>query len=137
MTQAAFGGEFVRFLLAGGAGALANLGSRWLFSLLVSYEIAVALAYLVGMATAFVIFRMYVFSASGKPLRNEVIWFVLVNLAALAQVWLVSVGLYRHGLPAIGWTWHPDLVAHCVGVLVPIAASYIGHKHLTFSRKLL
>ena len=131
------GREFLRFVLAGGLGALSNLGSRWLLSLVASYEIAVALAYLVGMATAYVVFRLYVFAASGKPVRTEVTWFAIVNLLALIQVWLVSVGLYRYGLPAIGWEWHADLVAHAFGVISPIIASYAGHKYLTFGKSRL
>lgn len=137
MIERLLNSEFLRFMIAGGLGAAANLGSRWIFSQFMSYEIAVALAYLVGMATAYLCFRSHVFEASGKGVHKEIFWFAVVNLAALAQVWLVSVGLYRYGLPAIGWTWHPDLVAHAIGVVSPIAVSYIGHKRLTFGREKL
>lgn len=125
--------RFVRFTLAGGGAALANFSSRFLFSLATPYEIAVVLAYLVGMLTSFLAFKYLVFERSGKTVGHEGKWFVLVNLASLAQVWIVSVVLYYYGLPAIEWTWRPQAVAHAIGVASPILTSYFAHKHLTFA----
>jgi hypothetical protein len=58
--------------------------------------------------------------------------FFVVNLAALAQVWLISVALYRLIFPMIGFEWHAELVAHSVGVLSPVVTSYYAHKHYSF-----
>jgi putative flippase GtrA len=127
--------QLVRFLLVGGLAALANFGSRWIFSRVMSYELAVVLAYLVGMAISYTIFRFFVFENSGRSVTHEVTWFVAVNAVALVQVWLVSVGLYRYGLPALGWSWRPDLVAHAIGIASPMVTSYFGHKHVSFRKK--
>lgn len=128
------GPEFARFVAVGGFAALVNLASRAALSLALPYEAAVALAYLVGMTTAFLLARRHVFAHSGRRAREEYLRFALVNAVALVQVWLVSVGLLRFGLPAIGWTWQAELVAHAAGVASPIVTSYLGHRHFTFRR---
>jgi putative flippase GtrA len=65
-------------------------------------------------------------------MAHEYIRFAIVNIGALVQVWLVSVGLARWLLPAISWTYQPELVAHTIGVLSPAVTSYYGHKLFTF-----
>jgi putative flippase GtrA len=126
--------EFFRFVLAGGTAAVANILSRWLLSTIVRFEVAVVTAYLIGMVTAFILTRQFVFDRSDRRVRSEGVRFVLVNLAALVQVWIVSVGLAKWIFPMIGLVWHTELIAHIVGVLSPVAASYFGHKYFTFGR---
>lgn len=124
--------EFIRFALAGGVAAAANILSRWLLSSFIRFEIAVVIAYLIGMAVAFVLTRQFVFARSDRRVQSEAMRFVLVNLVALAQVWVVSVGLAEWVLPWLGIVWQKDLIAHVVGVISPIATSYLGHKKFTF-----
>jgi len=121
-----------RFLLAGGAAAAANYGSRFLFSRWVRYEWAIVLAYLLGMTVAFVLMRGYVFNAGDKPPGRQVAIFVAVNLFALLQTLLVSVALVRWVLPSMGVVSRTEAIAHLVGVLVPVVTSYFGHRMLTF-----
>lgn len=125
--------RFVAFLLTGGLAAGVNVGSRMGFGLVAPYEAAVALAYLVGMTTAFTLARLFVFAGSGRRLHVEYGRFALVNVAALVQVVVVSVGLARVVFPAIGLTWNAELVAHVIGVLSPVLASYQGHKRFSFA----
>lgn len=122
----------MRFALAGGVAAAANILSRWLLSSFICFEIAVVIAYLIGMAVAFVLTRQFVFERSDRRMQSEAMRFVLVNLVALAQVWIVSVGLAEWVLPWLGILWQKDLIAHVVGVVSPIATSYLGHKKFTF-----
>ncbi|UZE48124.1 GtrA family protein [Rhodopseudomonas sp. P2A-2r] len=124
--------EFIRFALAGGVAAAVNILSRWLLSSFIRFEIAVVIAYLIGMAVAFGLTRHFVFARSDRQLQSEAMRFVLVNLFALAQVWIVSVGLAEWVLPWLGIVWQKDLIAHVVGVVSPIATSYFGHKKFTF-----
>ena len=126
--------QFIRFVLSGGVAAGANYGSRFVFSLWFPYEIAIALAYLVGMAVAFVLMRQLVFSGQGQPLGPQILKFSLVNLLALAQTLLVSVLLARWLLPALGVTQHVEAISHAVGVAVPVFTSFLGHRHGTFRR---
>jgi putative flippase GtrA len=126
-------GEFGRFLLTGGVAAGVNVMARWLLSHAVVYELAVALAYLVGMATAYCLSRTFVFECSGRSVADEAARFALVNVVALAQVWVVSVGLARLVFPAVGFVWHAEDVAHLIGVAIPAVTSYFGHRHFSFA----
>ena len=125
--------ELLRFLLSGGTAAAANVLSRVLFSMVMSFSAAIVLAYLVGMITAYLLMRRYVFAASGRRRRDEVLRFIAVNLVALLQVWAVSSWLRDWLLPALSWTWHIETAAHVVGVCSTVATSYAFHKYLTFS----
>src|SRR5947209_14023526 len=87
--------RFLSFLVVGGLAAAVNIVSRMVFNQVTVYEAAIVLAYLCGMTTAYLLNRTFVFEPSGRPRTHEYIRFALVNLAAVAQVWLVSVGLYR------------------------------------------
>lgn len=124
--------RFVKFVAAGGFAALVNLGSRIAINEYTSYQWAVILAYLCGMVTAFTLFKLVVFDKSGRSNHHEFLWFSLVNVFAAAQVWLISVGLAEYYFPWIGFDWHPGLLAHLIGVSVPVITSYFGHKLLSF-----
>lgn len=125
--------RFVAFLLTGGLAAGINVGSRLVFGLVMPYEAAVALAYLVGMTAAFFLARMFVFASSGRSLHVEYGRFALVNVASLVQVLAVSVGLAKLVFPALHMTWNAELIAHVVGVLSPVVVSYQGHKRFSFA----
>jgi putative flippase GtrA len=124
--------RFIRFLLAGGMAAAANFGSRFVFSLWCPYELAIVLAYLVGMVVAFLLMRRYVFDAHGKSLAPQILKFVAVNLLAVLQTLVISVALARWVLPALGVHQQVEALAHLVGVLVPVVTSYLGHRFATF-----
>lgn len=122
----------VLFVLAGGIAAAANYGSRFVFSLWFSYPVAIVFAYGVGMITAFLLMRRFVFNAHGRDLLPQVVKFVLVNLLAVVQTLVVSLLLSHWLLPLLGWTWQVEAVAHAVGVAVPVFTSYVLHKRATF-----
>lgn len=128
--------EFAAFVIAGGVAAGVNWLSNVLLLFIMPLEVSVMVAYLVGMTTAYILNRLFVFELSGRSVHEEYVRFVIVNVIALVQVWLVTVGLARFIMPAIGWTFHPAEVAHAIGVASPIVTSYLGHRYFTFSRKL-
>ncbi len=127
--------RFARFLLVGGFAAGVNIASRFLFSMAMPYGWAVLAAYLCGMVTAWALSRAFVFEASGAGWGRELLRFGLVNLVAAAQVWITAVGLKDHVFPALGFTWHPEAVAHVIGVALPVFTSYLGHKHFSFAAR--
>lgn len=127
--------RFVLFLLVGGAAAAVNILSRIALNDAMPYEVAIVVAYLVGMTVAYLLNKYFVFAQSGRSVRSEYFRFALVNLAAVAQVWVVSVALARFVFPAAGFAWHADTVAHVIGVVVPVFTSYLGHKHFSFARR--
>jgi putative flippase GtrA len=127
--------RFILFLFAGGAAALVNILSRIALNWFMPFEVAIVVAYLCGMTTAYLLNKHFVFEASGRGMTSEYLRFALVNLLAVAQVWIVSVGLVRFVFPAAGFTWHAETVAHVIGVVVPVFTSYIGHRHFSFAAK--
>ena len=127
--------RFVLFVLAGGTAALVNILSRIALNWVMPYEVAIIVAYLCGMTTAYLLNKYFVFASSGRGVASEYTRFALVNFAAVAQVWIVSVGLARLVFPAIGFTWHAETVAHVIGVAIPVFTSYLGHKHFSFAAK--
>jgi putative flippase GtrA len=134
MKAAFLSRQFVLFLITGGTAAAVNFCSRIVYNLWVDFSIAVVLAYLSGMLTAFLLARRFVFTDSAQTLSRSALMFTLVNLVAVAQTWLISMGLAYHALPALGVTrWVPE-IAHAVGVVVPVFTSYLGHKHWSFAR---
>lgn len=126
--------QFFRFLVTGGVAALANLVSRYFLNFFIIFEIAVAIAYLIGMTVAYILARHFVFERSGRSISSEFRRFAIVNLFALALVWGISVGLARGLFPAINFTWHADDIAHLIGVLAPAISSYFGHRFYSFGR---
>ena len=126
--------EFMRFLVAGGIAAAANVLSRIAFSQFMGLAAAVVLAYCVGMLVAFVLMRSQVFPASSSPVSHQVGKFIGVNLAAVLQTLVITLVLARWALPALGVRRFVEEIAHVVGVCVPVVTSYFGHKHFSFRR---
>ena len=124
--------QFVRFLAAGGLAAAANILARMGLSVWIDLPTAVVLAYLVGMAVAFILMREYVFPPGSANLHRQIATFALVNLAAVIQTLVVTLLLADVVLPWAGVQSHVDLIAHVVGVGVPIATSFIGHRRWSF-----
>jgi putative flippase GtrA len=124
--------QFIVFLVTGGTAAAVNFGSRIVYNQWLPFSGAVILAYLTGMVTAFVLAKMFVFKESTQSTRRAVLFFTLVNVVAVLQTWLISMGLAFYLLPALGVTAYAKEIAHAVGVGVPVFTSYLGHKRWSF-----
>lgn len=124
--------RFFRFVVASSVAAGANIGSRIVFNLSMGYVPAIVLAFCVGLASAFVLNRAFVFREAINPLHYQAFWFVMVNLAALVQTLAISLLLVDVVFPVTRFRWHPETVAHVIGVGIPAITSYLGHKHFSF-----
>lgn len=124
--------QFARFVVLGGIAAVVNFGSRFLFSWLMPFEIAVICAYCVAAATGFLLFRLFVFPRSSRPIAEQSVAFFIVSFAGMIQTWIVSILLLRFVFPAIHYVGPWEASAHGVAIGVPIITSYFGHKRLTF-----
>ena len=124
--------QFLVFLLTGGLAAAVNFGSRILYNQWCDFSTAVILAYLTGMVTAFVLARLFVFKQSSQSIHRSVLYFTLVNLVAVIQTWLISMGLALYLLPMLGVTHFSREIAHAIGVAAPVFTSYLGHKRWSF-----
>lgn len=124
--------QFLAFLVTGGTAAAVNIGSRMVYSRWLDFSAAVVLAYLTGMVTAFVLARLFVFRDSQQSLKRSALRFATVNLVAIAQTWVISMGLAYYILPWCGVHRFVHEIAHAVGVVVPVFTSYLGHKRWSF-----
>jgi len=124
--------QFMLFLLTGGTAAVVNFVSRIVVNQWLGYSAAIVVAYLIGMVTAFVLARLFVFKQSSQPWRRSALIFTLVNVLAVVQTWAISVGLAYYVLPRVGVTRFAPEIAHAVGVVFPVFTSYLGHKHWSF-----
>lgn len=124
--------QLARFIAVSVVAATANLVSRLGLSLFLPYVIAIVGAFCVGVATAFVLNRHFVFTAIADPLGLQFLRFVAINLIGLAQTLIISLVLAGYALPAAGWAAHAETVAHAIGIAVPVATSFLGHKYFSF-----
>lgn len=124
--------QFRLFLLTGGTAAAVNVGSRIVFSQWFSLSVAVSLAYLCGMITAFVLNRLFVFKQSTQGVGRSILIFSLVNGVAYLQTLGVTILFAEYVFPALHLVWQAEFIAHCIGVIVPVFTSYIGHKRWSF-----
>ncbi len=124
--------QFLLFLLTGGMAAVINFNSRIILNTWMSFSDAVILAYLIGMTTAFILAKCFVFTESQQTIHRSVVFFIIVNVAAILQTWVISISLAYYLLPRLGVTLYVREIAHLVGISVPIITSYVGHKHWSF-----
>ena len=124
--------QFMLFLLTGGTAAAVNFGSRILYNHWLNFSTSIIVAYVTGMVTAFVLFRTFVFTGSSQNVHRSALLFTLVNVAAVAQTWAVSMAMAYYVLPAAGVIHHVPEIAHAAGIGVPVFTSYLGHKHWSF-----
>ncbi|MGD8927017.1 MAG: GtrA family protein [Thioalkalispiraceae bacterium] len=130
-----FSRQFLRFLLVGGVAAAINFVSRIFLSEIMSYRWAVFVAYLIGMLTAYLLSRAFVFEPSSRKPLHELYYFSLVNVLAVCQVWGISVLLAEYVFPKAGFGFYPEEIAHIIGLSVPIFTSFLGHKYWSFKPK--
>ena len=127
--------EFSLFILAGSIAALTNIICRILLTIFLNFEISVFISYLIGMVTAFLLQRKYVFKSTKKSYKKSLAAFSLVNLFALVQVWIVSLLIKFWLVNFIASVPLVELIAHCLGVGIPTFTSYFGHKYISFGEK--
>jgi putative flippase GtrA len=126
--------QLFAFIVTSGIAALANFGSRAAFSLFAPYALAIVAAFVVGLSTAFVLNRRYVFVDGSGSVAQQFMRFTAVNLFGLVQTLAISLLLVEVALPAIGWTWYPHEIAHAIGIATPIITSFFGHKYFSFRK---
>jgi len=124
--------QFARFLVVGGVALACHWLSRFAFNAFVDYGYAIVLAYLVGIAVAFVLNKIYVFPYSERPLNFEMSFFFLVNIAAFPVVWVVAYVLGEWIL--VNYLQRPLALAlaHGFAITLPVFVNYALHKLVTF-----
>lgn len=126
--------QIVRFLLLGGLAAAINWLVRFPLSAIMPFDLAVILAYVIGMSVGFTLYRHYVFPGSTRPVAAQSLVFLGVNLIG-ATVVLVLTWLFLRLLSQTGWPLaiHEGL-AHGAAIGFGAIANFFGHKTLTFAQ---
>ena len=119
--------------MVGFIAALINVISRIILTIFLNFEISVFISYLIGMVTAFLLQRKYVFKSTKKSYKRSFAAFSLVNVFALIQVWSVSLLIKFWLINFIASVPLVEFIAHCFGVGIPAFTSYFGHKYITLS----
>ncbi len=122
----------VRFLLAGGFASGVSWASRFLFSIVMPFALAVATASAAGMVIGFVIYRSFVFPGSSRSLAAQLGGFLLVNLVGAVVTVAVAVAARDGLLMPLGLTTVAAPAAHAIGIMAGAVANYFGHKTVTF-----
>tara|TARA_B100001939_G_C16805366_1_gene557558 strand:- start:159 stop:560 length:402 start_codon:yes stop_codon:yes gene_type:complete len=126
--------QFKIFIITGGIAAIVNFGSRFIFEIWFTFSLSIIISYICGMITAYILAKIYVFKESRQTQAKSIFYFTCVNILAVSQTWLISVGLAIHIFPSIGFNFYIKEIAHGIGILVPVFTSYLGHKYLSFAR---
>src|SRR5262245_17791914 len=124
--------QFGRFLIVGGIALISNWLSRFAFNWFVGFGTAIVLAYLVGIAVAFVLNKIFVFPYSNRSLNYEMFFFAFFNIAAFPFVWSAAYALGEW----IFVCWFPRQMAlalgHGLAIALPVFVSFVLHKYVTF-----
>lgn len=126
--------RFARFVLAAGASVPVNICARIILSRSLDYGVAVLVAHGIGMVTAYILTRIFVFDRSGRTIHGELGRFASVNVLSAAMTWALSVSLVDYVFPATDFHTQPELIAHVIGLGFASVASFIGHSHFSFRR---
>ncbi|MSP53978.1 MAG: GtrA family protein [Gammaproteobacteria bacterium] len=124
--------EFVKFVFSGGLAAGANFFSRMLFSLVFNYPVSIVLAYLVGMTTAYLLFKFFVFQKGENSTQKQIGYFIFINLLAIILILITSLLCYKFVFSRLENVFWRESLSHLVGITVTTLSSYLGHKKLTF-----
>ena len=121
----------ILFLISGALAAAINIGSRFAFSKLMPFSLAIALAFICGLSAAFCMNRTIVFQSRGH-LKRQIWIFIVFNLASLLVTLSVS-HLMRQQLVLLAGAPAAELIAHTLGVGVAVVPSYYLHRGITFA----
>lgn len=124
--------QFILFIFTGGTAAAVNFCSRFIYNQWFSFSVSIVLAYITGMITAYLLARAFVFKASKQAVSKSILFFILINIFAVLQTWLISMWLAYQVLPALNVVEYTHEIAHAVGIVIPVFTSYIGHKRYSF-----
>ncbi|MFN4141763.1 GtrA family protein [Aestuariivirga sp.] len=120
------------FLLCGAAAALVNWLARILLSNWLEFRDAVILAFLIGMAAGFLLYRGLVWPGSRTPLLHQLAGFVAVNAASGALVTIAAILLLKLASLVLPASPLVEAGAHAAALALGAVANFAGHSRVTF-----
>lgn len=132
LLQRLLGNQVFRFLLLGGTAAAVNWVARFPLSSVMPMPAAIILAYMIGMCAGFTLYRKYVFPGSSRPLLEQTITFIGVNLVGAVLVLGLTTLFLQLLAPAPWPSFVREGLAHGAAIGLGAVVNFIGHKQLTF-----
>jgi len=129
-----FSKQFIVFIFFSCLSTAVNLTSRFLFSYILSYALAIVAAYIVGASVAFIFNRKITFKGGSGEVSKQIRGFIIVNIIGLLQTLAVSLVLRYYILPAIGFSFYLNEVAHFIGSGTTVFTSFLGYKYFSFRK---
>lgn len=126
--------QFLLFVFVGATAAALHWLARFILSIWFPFPLAVALAYFVGIAVAFILNRRYVFPSSSKPVQKQACEFLITNIIFFPVVLGISI-IIREGLIENGLILYVDGIAHGLAITIPIFMTFLIYKFITFGDK--
>ena len=124
--------QFILFIITGGTSAIINILSRIVLSNFFRFEIAILISYGIGMITAFVLAKRYVFLNTKKSIKKSFPAFALVNLISVLQTFFVSILIKKWLVIFFDNLSFIELISHSCGLGILVFTSFYGHKYITF-----
>ncbi len=123
--------QFLGFVGVGLGAAAANWLARIAAGQWLSFDASLLVAYAVGMAMAFTLNLLFVFPGGEKPVVQQALHFVAVNLAFLPVVFGAAVA-FEQVLRRYGVQRFTESIAHALALAIPMFASFLIYKFFTF-----
>lgn len=131
MIKYVFTKQFLGFAAAGGFAAFTNWLSRIALSLWLPFTLSILLAYIIGMATAFTLNRIFVFKESEKTISEQAKGFIFMNALSFPVVWFSAIKI-NETLQAFGYKSYSEAIAHAVAVMLPMITTFLFYKVVAF-----
>jgi len=122
----------IAFLICGTLAAAVNWFARMILSFWMDFELAVIIAYAIGMLAGFLLYKRYVWRVTERPLHHQIVLFIAVNVLVALLVLAVAVSLLALGELFVAGSPVLEAIAHGIAIAVGAAANYIAHREITF-----
>ena len=125
--------QYLAFLLCGGSGSAVNWATRFAYSRYVSFSLAVVFAYATGMVVSYVLYRLFVFRQSRRPLARRILAYIAVDGFGCVQTLLIANGLRLFVFRAFLSEGAAEALGHAGGIGSLAITSFFLHKFITFA----
>jgi putative flippase GtrA len=122
----------IRFLIVGGVNTVVGYGlfaafNEWVFANVpFGYLASLVLSYAIAIVLAFVLYRRFVFVVRGN---------LVIDFLRFVSVYLLSIGINLVVLPIFVELLHlPALLAQAIILVVTTVISFVGHRYFSFRR---
>ena len=122
--------EQILFIVCGGIAASINFFSRILLSFYLNLTLSVFFAYILGMLTAYFLFKKFVFLKNKKSKKSSPIFFIVVNFIAVLHIYLMTVLINYVAQSYMGYS--NVTIAHGISLSTSVFLSYYLHKNYTY-----